>query len=1237
MNRFILLLVIAFVAVCHAGVIFVDDDAVGAGDGSSWADAYGDLQDALDDPNVAYGWEIWVAAGTYRPDPNGLADPREATFQMINGVGFYGGFPTGGAAFASRDPNQYEAILSGDIGVPGDSTDNCYYVFGHPDGLALDSTAVLDGFTITSSSSVGMHNYNSSPSVSNCIFSGAGMHNNEYSSPSVSTCTFSGVGMSNFSYSSPTVSDCIFSSSGMYNASRCSPTVSGCIFSGNSSDGIYNEGNNNLAISDCTISGNLGFGIFNGPNCNLTVSGCTISDNLGDGIRNEYNSNSTVSGCTISNNLCNGMYNYASSLVVSGCTISGNSGSNGGGMYNERCILTVSDSTISDNSGGGMYNYESNLIVSGCTISGNFGGSRGGGMHNFKSSLIISDSTFSGNSATGSGGGMYNGQSSPIVTNCTFIDNIAYSVSRGDGGGGMSNWKLSSPTVIDCLFSGNSALGEGRGGGICNRTDGSLTVSGCRFIGNSAGSTGGGLYNYSGELIYDNVTVTDCMFIGNSAENGGGMRNIGSEPVTGCTFIGNSALNMGGGLFNFGGGPVTNCTFTGNSASMGDGLYGSSEVTNCAFTGNSAETGGGLSASGIVSNCTFIGNSADDGGGIHNYGATVSNCLFIGNSASRGGGTYNHHNLVILWGGGSYYVDPKVISCTFTGNSANEGGGMYNAPGTPTVTSCILWDNIAFSGGNEIYNAFDTSSGSPVIPIISYCNIASSGGSPAWDIALGTDAGGNIDANSLFVGAGHWDPNGTAEIISDDIWVAGDCRLQAGSPCIDTGDPVYIAGPDERGLGRNPRVLNGRIDMGAYEYNSVQLLSPNGSEMMMGGSIYDIIWEPNGFTENVSLEYSDTEGFAWIAIDPNTPNDGEYGWIVPDITSEKCLVRVSDAINPNVFDVSVDVFTIYVCQLDSRADLNNDCKTSMFDLGIMSGGWGGVFDFNDLTILADDWLRNGNPFDDDFTEAFVTTWDTSLGDGTTVTLALAGEVDATIDWGDGTITDVNTPGPHVHDYGGDGFYTVSVTGSVTAYNSRGNGGEIYEREKLISVDNWGHVGLANMNGAFYSCSNLVSVPGTSDGIEAVTDMGWMFTGASAFNGNIGGWDTSKVTDMFAMFADASTFNQPIGGWDTSSVTNMRYMFNNASSFNQDIGGWDTSNVTTMGWMFREASSFNQNIGGWDTSSVTNMSGMFERALSFNQDLSGWCVTQIASEPGYFDYLAPIQSYPEKLPIWGTCP
>ncbi|MHC4091416.1 MAG: right-handed parallel beta-helix repeat-containing protein, partial [Planctomycetota bacterium] len=214
------------------------------------------------------------------------------------------------------------------------------------------------------------------------------------------------------------------------------------------------------------------------------------------------------------------------------------------------------------------------------------------------------------------GGGMLNDGGSPTVTNCMFSGNFA------KVGGGASNVANSSPTVADCGFSGNSALA---GAGMLNFDGSDPTVTNCMFSGNSASADGGeggsGMFNF-----LSSPTVADCTFTGNSADlDGGGMTNAGSHPtVTNCTFNGNSADERGGGMFNRDGSDptVTNCTFSGNAAHFGGGMYNvdsSPTVTNCTLSGNVSDVGGGmlniLNAHPTVTNCVLWGNGGGAFGG----------------------------------------------------------------------------------------------------------------------------------------------------------------------------------------------------------------------------------------------------------------------------------------------------------------------------------------------------------------------------------------------------------------------------------------------------------------------------------------------------------------------------------------------------------------------------------------------------------------------------------------------
>ena len=108
-----------------------------------WADAFADLQQAL--AVAEAGDEVWVAEGTYLPAEGGVVD-RDASFVLVSGTALYGGFSGSEVTLEERDPEANVTVLSGDLGVPGDSTDNAFHVVV---ASGVDSATLLDGFTVT--------------------------------------------------------------------------------------------------------------------------------------------------------------------------------------------------------------------------------------------------------------------------------------------------------------------------------------------------------------------------------------------------------------------------------------------------------------------------------------------------------------------------------------------------------------------------------------------------------------------------------------------------------------------------------------------------------------------------------------------------------------------------------------------------------------------------------------------------------------------------------------------------------------------------------------------------------------------------------------------------------------------------------------------------------------------------------------------------------------------------------
>jgi parallel beta-helix repeat protein len=414
-----------------AAIHYVTPEGAGNKDGTRWEDAYDEatFPVAIASPDTVAGDEFWVKKGVYRPvipaNPDNITEDEEnKSFVLKDGVALYGGFDGTKASSADRDPARNLTVLTGDlenndtnkaggVTVSADQIKGTNSICVVSTDSGCGPTTVLDGFTVTAGDNDndggGMVNHTSSPTVTNCVFSGnrahygGGMYNSSFSNPTVTNCTFSGNSAIGY----------LSHAGGMLN-DHSSPTVTDCVFSGNNAEQT------------------------GGGMCNFNVSSPDVTDCAFSGNSSKYGG---------------GMYNEDSSSTVTNCTFSGNKASNqGGGMHNyDKSTPTVTNCTFSGNTannGGGMYNYDkSNSIVTNCTFSGNSAQSDGGGVFNHNSSPTVTNCTFSGNKAPNQGGGMYNYNcgGDPVVTNCIFW---------GDTGGEILSDLYSSPDVTYCVVQG---------------------------------------------------------------------------------------------------------------------------------------------------------------------------------------------------------------------------------------------------------------------------------------------------------------------------------------------------------------------------------------------------------------------------------------------------------------------------------------------------------------------------------------------------------------------------------------------------------------------------------------------------------------------------------------------------------------------------------------------------------------------------------------------------------------
>jgi len=522
-----LLIAFFFVSTLFCQTIFVKQN--GTGDGSSWQQATGDLQSALD--MAFFGREIWVAAGIYKPTfctTCGLTE-RNTSFAVKDGVKLLGGFNGTETQSDQRSATQNLTILSGDIDNDNTLANNSYSVLFT---IRVSNQTLIDGFTIQDGNADFVGN---TSTFGERLHNGAGFYNNgqqqgQSSHPVVRNCTFTNnfaVGFGGAVYSdgsfegnaSPTFENVKFINNtakdsgggfygnGTFRGGISDPIFRSCEFRGNRAlekDGgaMVNAGGTNgfanSLIEDCRFESNIAY----------LEGGAVFNSGRQDGhgnpvfrktvfIRNEAH----LGGAVFSDG-----FQGETSPSFTDCDF----------LENKAVSIMIPDADsirIEIGDGGAVYNL------------GSAGGSSLGKFERCN---------FENNRSTASGAAVLNNGSSgtcdPIFKNCEFKQNVAEKF--GAAMYNIGNAGFCNPKILNCLFAKNRAASAGAIYNLgADQGQSSPDIINCTFFGNRA-KVGGAIYcNANDPEGLSSPLISNCVFYDNFAPTGRVFRIIYGFPT----------------------------------------------------------------------------------------------------------------------------------------------------------------------------------------------------------------------------------------------------------------------------------------------------------------------------------------------------------------------------------------------------------------------------------------------------------------------------------------------------------------------------------------------------------------------------------------------------------------------------------------------------------------------------------------------------------------------------------
>ncbi|MFT7898778.1 PKD domain-containing protein [Tenacibaculum ascidiaceicola] len=860
---------------CSAATrLYVDSNATtGSNDGTSWTNAFTNLQDALN--CIDDGEEIWVASGTYHPNSapgTTLTNPTEFYFWMNKNIKLKGSYNPATNTQDFTNPS----ILSGDLG-----TTNTVHVLVTTN---LNNTALVEGFTITKGAAI----YHTGM----ITIGGQVIHYNR--------------------------------GGGIYNASS-SPIFKNITISENKAQygggGMYNDSSSpaivNLLSTNNTVRGRYG--------------GYSDSNAYGGGMFNSASS-PTITNATFAYNTVRG---GDGEVIVPGVGNDGGSG-HGGGIYNEANSLATITNTVfiynraagggSDfgsagaGYGAGMFNESSPSSLVNVTFNNNSATTNGGGMHSNASNTTLYNTVFYGNGAdiSSSGGSTFMGADNfsenytgTGFTQLTANPFLAPTLPKGKDG----IW--ATPDDGLRLIATSPAIDAGNNANLPTDSfdlddDGNTTesipydIAGEDRVQNTTVNIGA----YEGVVscpyptattLYVNASVSGGTNDGSSWTNAynnlqdaiwqtyicSNITEIWVAKGTYKPLNETTAIEIPEGVSLYGGFAGTETAlndrdWTANQTILSGDLNSNSNTDDhdahgiltvksenivvdgfifehgFADDGSSLEgrTGAALltytSAKDIaIKNCVFRNNEAGGtgfngvGGAVITYGTNVSftNCLFYANKAKYGG--------AVSIEGGSL----KLINCSFTQNEATDNGGALNTNGKDvTIVNSLFTENIC--GGTSCNAEINGA-----ITNITYSYVK--GKNPS-----GT---GNIDGTT----------------ITDPLFVDAannDYGLQNSSPLLNAGNNA--ANSEAKDLGNNARILGTTIDIGAYESDEILVDFTISGGYCVGNEVI--------FTDNSSSPNGAIVSWEWDFGDGTTSTEQNPTHIYTDIINAEIKLKVID-------------------------------------------------------------------------------------------------------------------------------------------------------------------------------------------------------------------------------------------------------------------------------------------------------------------------------------------------------